>query len=440
MCRHANRNLPFFKLALLLMLLISLLSACSPDVPSSSSEGTATAQPAPQHQAPPGLEGKEILAWQGDVAWFKDETGLYGLCNRNGDILAEPYYQQAGPFIHDVAVVERGSFHKGLMNRSGQLLGNTTKWAFILPMSADGVTLAMLRTSEPGAWSTKYALYLLDNRGNEKLLLEDYSLYLQDAIPFQEGIAAYKAGSNWQYIDKNGNKLFEPVYSATPFNQGLAMVWKWNKSLKQHEYYGIDTQGNNVAGPFEYAGPFSEGLAAVKINGKWGYIDAKGQQVIPPGFDAAEPFSHGYAVVYDGSFRGAIDRNGQVAVPFKWAFLNPFDGSLFTATSSNGGCHGLDSSGAIVFGPVSPAGLKELERVVRIGPFSEGYATLTMESHVSRYTKYYGYVDKSGQLIISLKSGYGEAMEFLHGMACYETSGHYRYFNTADELVAEISY
>lgn len=42
---------------------------------------------------------------------------------------------------------------------------------------------------------------------------------------------------------------------------------------------------------------FSEGLAAVKINGKWGFIDKTGKMVIPATFSGAKDFSEGLAAV-----------------------------------------------------------------------------------------------------------------------------------------------
>ena len=54
---------------------------------------------------------------------------------------------------------------------------------------------------------------------------------------------------------------------------------------------------------FEEAGSFSEGYASVLIDGKYGYIDAKGRMAIGPQFYAAEAFlfcrSDKYPVEYD---------------------------------------------------------------------------------------------------------------------------------------------
>lgn len=59
--------------------------------------------------------------------------------------------------------------------------------------------------------------------------------------------------------------------------------------------------------------PFSEGLAAVKKDGKFGYINTKGELVIPCQFDKACDFSDGLAIVMDDEYNIKIlDIDGNV--------------------------------------------------------------------------------------------------------------------------------
>lgn len=60
---------------------------------------------------------------------------------------------------------------------------------------------------------------------------------------------------------------------------------------------------------YEQAEDFSEGLAAVERNGKWGYIDATGREIVPPGYDEVEPFSDGYAKVCRNTKWGIVAAN-----------------------------------------------------------------------------------------------------------------------------------
>lgn len=60
---------------------------------------------------------------------------------------------------------------------------------------------------------------------------------------------------------------------------------------------GVITYTEHISPRYEAAQPFSEGLAAVRQNGKWGYIDTDGKQVIPCQYDLAYEFNEGYAIV-----------------------------------------------------------------------------------------------------------------------------------------------
>ena len=92
------------------------------------------------------------------------------------------------------------------------------------------------------------------------------------------------------------------------FHDGLAAVMREDRN-GDVKWGFIDKKGNVVI-PFVYegAGAFSEGLAAVRRedrNGDWksGFIDKKGNEVIPFVYNEAYVFSEGLALV------GSEDRN-----------------------------------------------------------------------------------------------------------------------------------
>lgn len=67
---------------------------------------------------------------------------------------------------------------------------------------------------------------------------------------------------------------------------------------------------------FDWVGDFARnGLAAVKVSGKWGYIDKTGSFVINAQFDGTTPFfDDGYALVEVGESYGIIDKTGNYVV------------------------------------------------------------------------------------------------------------------------------
>ena len=80
-----------------------------------------------------------------------------------------------------------------------------------------------------------------------------------------------------------------------------------------------------VPARFEDARDFSQGFAAVKLDGKWGFIDETGEYIVPPCYSDAREFSSGFAAVLDRKW-GYINKQGEPVVPCQFddalAFLH----------------------------------------------------------------------------------------------------------------------
>jgi hypothetical protein len=61
---------------------------------------------------------------------------------------------------------------------------------------------------------------------------------------------------------------------------------------------------------YDFASPFSEGLARVELNGKYGFVDREGKEIIPVKYDDAHVFEDGLALVMFNGNWGYIDKNG----------------------------------------------------------------------------------------------------------------------------------
>ncbi len=60
---------------------------------------------------------------------------------------------------------------------------------------------------------------------------------------------------------------------------------------------------------------YKEDVCCVEFDGKYGYIDRKGNFVIEPKYDIAASFSMGYACVYIGDNCGYINKEGTLVIP-----------------------------------------------------------------------------------------------------------------------------
>ena len=143
---------------------------------------------------------------------------------------------------------------------------------------------------------------------------------------FSEGLACVTVGDNKGFIDKTGRFVFYCQYD-TPgdFKEGMSRVsiikddFTNGKPIRISEKHGfIDRTGRCVISPqFDEANDFSEGLACVRIGGKYGvgrygFIDKSGTYTINPQFEYADSFKGGIApVVNDGRFL-YIDKRGNI--------------------------------------------------------------------------------------------------------------------------------
>lgn len=110
---------------------------------------------------------------------------------------------------------------------------------------------------------------------------------------------------------------------------------------------------------YEELGEFAERLAPVMRNGKWGYINVRGEEVIACQYDKASIFSEGKAAVSNGGEWAYINHAGEVVIPYFAAFqADPFsEGRAFVLISAFDGADRteykfIDPQGNRVFGGI----------------------------------------------------------------------------------------
>ena len=198
----------------------------------------------------------------GMLAVFKDEK--YGFVNTKGELLI-PYTFEAQSEMGDAS-----EFHEGFtivhndgspscVDKSGKEL-SIGDYSFILDFN-DGMAVVNR--------DNKYGF--IDTSGKEVI-----PCAYEEATSFSEGYAFVKKDGKYMQIDKSGKILNTFNYEyIREFHDGLAMVSKksGNESLTGY----IDTKGNEVI-PCIYTSysDFSEGLAAVEKDGIYGFVDKKG--------------------------------------------------------------------------------------------------------------------------------------------------------------------
>lgn len=159
-------------------------------------------------------------------------------------------------------------------------------------------------------------------------------------------------------------------------------------------------------------------------NGKYGYVDKKGNYLINPQFDDATFFESGVALVYSGGLCGYIDTKGNYVINPVYSDATTFNEGIAWAVKKEGAPTAINKKGEILFV------MKEADRVYS---FSEGLARYRIVSPYNENSYLYGFVNKKGETVIS--PTYSDAGDFVEGVAVVANeNGEYGYINKNGEL------
>ena len=232
---------------------------------------------------------------------------------------------------------------------------------------------------------------------------------------FSEGLAAVRIKEKTGYIDATGKFVISPPsLSGFPFSDGMALVVirEFEKDhLHMHKLGYINRSGKLVIQRKEAWDSkslhifykelfFSEGLVSVEQNGKVGFIDKAGRQVIPPRYENAEPFSEGLAAVMIKGQYGYIDRSGKMVIPPQFEDAGPFSEGLAIISFNGDQWSYIDKSGKLVING---------EEFVVARAFSEGLAAVMGKNEK------YGFIDKTGKFVIQPQ--FHRVGDFSEGLA-----------------------
>ena len=192
----------------------------------------------------------------------------------------------------------------------------------------------------------------------------------------------------------------------------------------------IDKNGNEVI-PCKYDGAWdlSEGLAMVKKDYKRGFIDKNGNEVIPCKYDGAWDFSEGLAKVEMNDKYGFVDKNGDEVIPCKYDDAEYFSEGL-ALVQMNGKRGFIDKNG----NEVIPCKYDDA------GGLSEGFALVQMNGKWGflKKNRKWGFIDKNGNEVIPCK--YDDAYSFSEGLAKVRMNDKYGFVDKNGNEVVPCEY
>ena len=277
------------------------------------------------------------------VHYFDNDTTGFYFVDKTGKQVVPPKYDRARSFSDGLAAVavrdEENDFKWGFIDTTGNevvpLIYDETgdfaeglagvslngKWGAIDTTGKEVVPVIYDRAFYFSEGMAGVSLdgkpSVIDKTGKEIMPL-DYA----HVGSFSEGLAMVamrdgETGYKWGFIDATGKEIVPPRYDRVEnFSNGLAAVamGDWENGFK---WGFIDKNGNEVVpvGKYDelgdhrvrdprlpglqvqFYGFLNDGMVAVQLDGKWGFIDKTGKEIVPPQYDHADNFSEGFAVV-----------------------------------------------------------------------------------------------------------------------------------------------
>ncbi len=172
-----------------------------------------------------------------------------------------------------------------------------------------------------------------------------------------------------------------------------------------------------------FAKGFSNGLGKITVNGRAGFIDAKGRVVIKPNLKEVGYFSEGLAPYEDrGGKWGFIDTKGKIAIAprFDWA-ISFKEGLALVQVAELWGY--IDRSGKLIILPQFKEAASFSEGLARVGVWDRDYVWENTNIPNGKINS--GFIDRQGKFAIEPTYD-SPNKDFDHGMALvsrFKTSG-----------------
>ena len=320
---------------------------------------------------------KDVGNFNGDLAWVKEKYN-YGFINSKGEIMIEAQFEDARDFEEKTARV-RVENDWGLINRSG-IIVMKSKYNSISSFNKNGVAVVQLKSN----------LFSFINKAGERITTRRFEKIMpfsegvaavehrdlwgfidtsgqiviepkfEAAKSFQYGRASVKYKTKWGFINESGQWIIQPQFSkCLSFKDGKAVVYKGYRNAGlidlngnyiiepsihrmldfndgrglvrdgNYRFYFITENNRLYKGYYQNAEAFQDGVAAVQQRGKWGLINDKGIELIPPKYDKVETFSDGFAKVRITQFSGIVLLDGTVVAEPNYEYISYAGNGIF---------------------------------------------------------------------------------------------------------------
>ena len=380
------------------------------------------------------------LSQENDIKLYKfqqrtAEGRFFGLINANGDVIAEPIFNEIASFSEGLAyvtVIEEKDVKAGYIDTTGKIVIEAKHQPSYDKSRDFSEGLASVRIDG------KFGFI---NTQGELVIAAQYA----KTHAFNEGYAVVEP--NWSekvVIDKKANIILNPVTvyinNVPQVNKGETVniderVKNGTITMYVH-HYNHPTRSTvvNMKGDYLFSlKPYilhemSEGLISAQKNDmkSAGYINKNGEVAIPFDYSSGTDFKNGYAKVKDKNTKmyGIIDLNGNYFVPPEYTYISDdyYKSDYIFVRKPNSNFGYIDFKGNQVIDFKYAYG----------GLFSEGLAVVSTPLNENMY------IDKNGNKAFELEFNISQYdnENFKGGIAKVNLKdGHSAYINKKGEVI-----
>ncbi|MCQ4289555.1 WG repeat-containing protein [Pseudomonas stutzeri] len=230
-----------------------------------------------------------------------NEAGLWGLKDTRENVIVPPSYELEPRFSNGLGLV-RTNKKWGFIDHEGTL---------VIPAIYDKIELPSMGLIGAcrGDYGNRQCGYI-DTSGQTIIAFEYSSA--ESFTKEQDGLAQVTKGRKHGAIRRDGSVVIPIIYDerfiiqdgyvlATLGGRSLVLTTSGEEVLKPYDVIAYDVWGGKIA---------NKGLFTVASEGKWGFVNTKGEIVIPFKYDKRAFFGRRYAIVSRDGERFRIDRHG----------------------------------------------------------------------------------------------------------------------------------
>ncbi len=309
-----------------------------------------------------GADGEMVIPYMETGRHFMYSAGIFSLSSGsvykyggNPEYREEPtsYYGLDGKEIDLYSMLNKERLF-GEEKVSSDGIEYTYDYSFKSSPMTDGIAVLIADRREyanGGDDGYKYdrAAFLIDRDGDVRARLpEAFAEPLMAAdmwIEYREKLGLYKEGliAHYEYLEPEQyryefivwgymNEVGETVLDLSDrgyedlweMYEGMAIFRGANGKLGYIDDGGVEI----VPAIYDNASEFCDGMAYVKKDGKYGAIDKEGNVVIPLEYEVSYGTGEGYMTVGENGKFGIVDTDGNYVIPLEYDDITPFRGGV----------------------------------------------------------------------------------------------------------------